>query len=194
MEFIEAPFFTENLPSYSGADDFRERQLHLARDPEAGDVVSGTGGFRKLGWPDRRRGKGKRGCTNGRSAIACVGSEPMAEKRKRTSGVAKRTLFREPMSGVQAMRAHRERRVTLRTHHVEPIAVPPIDPDFVRGTREALHMSRRAFAFKIGVNPRTLERWEQGRSKPNQQAAVLLWLVRRYPNTLERLESVAVPA
>jgi putative transcriptional regulator len=119
----------------------------------------------------------------------------MAEKnKKKTSGVAKRKLFRELMSGVQAMRAHREGRVTLRTHHVEPIAVPPIDPDFVRETREALHMSRRVFAFRIGVNPRTLERWEQGRSKPNEQAAVLLWLVRKYPDTLERLESLAVPA
>jgi hypothetical protein len=61
VEFIEAPFFTEVLPSYFGADDYRELQLHLARDPEAGDVISGTGGFRKLRWPDRRRGKGKRG-------------------------------------------------------------------------------------------------------------------------------------
>lgn len=35
----------------------------------------------------------------------------------------------------------------------------------VRETREALEMSRHVFAFKLGVNPRTLERWEQGRSK-----------------------------
>jgi hypothetical protein len=49
-----------------------------------------------------------------------------------------------------------------------PIAVPPKDSDFVRETPEALHMSRQVFAFRIGVNPRTLERWEQGRSKPNE--------------------------
>ena len=61
-------------------------------------------------------------------------------------------------------------------------------------TREALHMSRQVFAFRIGVNPRTLERWEQGRSKPNEQAAVLLWLVRKYPDTLQRLASLGVPA
>ena len=117
----------------------------------------------------------------------------MAEK-KTTRGGTKRTLFNELMSGVQAMRAHREGRVTLRTHHVEPLEVPPIDPDFVRETREALHMSRRVFAFRIGVNPRTLERWEQGRSKPNEQAVVLLWLVRKYPDTLKRLESLGAPA
>lgn len=69
------------------------------------------------------------------------------------------------------MREHREGRVTLRTHQVEPIALPTLEPDVVRETREALNMSRQVFAFKLGVNPRTLERWEQGRSKPNEQAA-----------------------
>ncbi len=51
-------------------------------------------------------------------------------------------------------------------------------------------MSRKVSAFRIGVNPRTLERWEQGRSKPKEQAAVRLWLLRRYPDTLDRLESL----
>jgi len=84
--------------------------------------------------------------------------------------------------------------MTLRTHQVEPLTVPPVDPEFVRETREALHMSRSVFALKLGVNPRTLERWEQGRSKPNEQAAVLIWLVRKYPDTVKRLESLRVSA
>jgi putative transcriptional regulator len=106
----------------------------------------------------------------------------------------KRSVFGEIRSGIQSMRRHRENRLTLRTTQVEPIAVPNIDPDLVRETREALGMSRQVFAFKIGVNPRTLERWEQGRSKPNEQAAVLLWLVRRYPDTLRRLDGLRMPA
>jgi putative transcriptional regulator len=107
---------------------------------------------------------------------------------------AKRSLFRELMAGVDAMREHREGRLTLRTHHVEPISLPELEPRVVRETRESLHMSRQVFAFKLGVNPRTLERWEQGRSKPNEQAAALIWLVRKYPDTLERLESLSVSA
>jgi putative transcriptional regulator len=55
-------------------------------------------------------------------------------------------------------------------------------------------MPRQVFALRIGVNPRTLERWEQGRSKPNEQASTLIRLVRKYPDTLERLESLSVPA
>jgi len=51
-------------------------------------------------------------------------------------------------------------------------------------------MSRQVFARRIGVNPRTLERWEQGRGRPNDQAAVLIWLLRVFPDTLERLEQL----
>lgn len=116
------------------------------------------------------------------------------KRKKRIVARRKRRLFGELMSGVEAMRAHREERVTLKTKEVHPIVVPPIDADVVRETREALNMSRQAFAFRLGVNPRTLERWEQGRSKPNEQAAALIWLVRRYPDTLKRLESLAASA
>ena len=114
------------------------------------------------------------------------------KKIKRSGKARKRSLFQELMSGVQAMREHREGRLTLRTHQILPIMLPPLDAQLVRETREALHMSRQVFALKLGVNPRTLERWEQGRSKPNEQAAALIWLVRKYPDTLDRLESLSV--
>jgi putative transcriptional regulator len=114
-------------------------------------------------------------------------------KKTAPKGHGKRSLFIELMSGVEAMRNHREGRLTLRTHEIAPIALPPIDPQIVRETRERLHMSRQVFAFKLGVNPRTLERWEQGRSRPNEQAAALIWLVRKFPDTLERLESLSLP-
>jgi putative transcriptional regulator len=118
----------------------------------------------------------------------------MAKSRKQTKATKRRSLFRELMSGVEAMRHHREARLTLRTHQVKPIGIPAVDADFVRETREGLQMSRQVFAFKIGVNPRTLERWEQGRSKPNEQASALIRLVRKYPDTLERLESLSLTA
>jgi hypothetical protein len=61
VEFIEAPIFTQLLPGYLGDDDYHGLQLFLTHSPEAGDIIPGTGGFRKLRWADRRRGKGKRG-------------------------------------------------------------------------------------------------------------------------------------
>ena len=104
----------------------------------------------------------------------------------------KRNVFRDLIEGVRAMRAHREGQITLRTHRVPALSLPAVDERVIRTTREQLHMSRAAFAHRLGVNPRTLERWEQGRSKPNDQAAALILLVRKYPDTLSRLESLAV--
>ena len=106
--------------------------------------------------------------------------------------VKKRDLFGELMEGVSAMQAQREGRIALRSHQVERLSLPPIDQQIIRSTRERLHMSRPAFTYRIGVNPRTLERWEQGRSKPNDQAAALILLVRKYPDTPKRLQQLAV--
>jgi hypothetical protein len=61
VEFIEAPVFTQLLTKYLTDDGYIELQLYLANNPEAGDVIQGTGGFRKLRWSDQRRGQGKRG-------------------------------------------------------------------------------------------------------------------------------------
>lgn len=60
------------------------------------------------------------------------------------------------------------------------------------GDCKRLHCSRAVLGRKLRINERTLEKWEQGRAKPNPQAAALVLLVRKYPDTLERLERVAV--
>src|ERR1700729_353732 len=61
MEFIEAPAFTRHLPDYLGDDEYRAVQEELGTNPELGDLMPGTGGFRKMRWADARRGKGRRG-------------------------------------------------------------------------------------------------------------------------------------
>jgi hypothetical protein len=61
VAFVEAPVFTKHLPSYLSDEDFAGFQDFLAKRPEAGDLITGTGGFRKIRWGDDRRGKGKRG-------------------------------------------------------------------------------------------------------------------------------------
>jgi hypothetical protein len=61
MEFIEAPAFSKYVSGYLNDDEYRELQNRLAAGPEVGDVMPGTGGFRKLRWADPRRGKGRRG-------------------------------------------------------------------------------------------------------------------------------------
>jgi hypothetical protein len=61
IEFIESSVFSRRLPEYLGDDDYRQLQSELAANPEMGDLMPGTGGFRKMRWADARRGKGRRG-------------------------------------------------------------------------------------------------------------------------------------
>ncbi len=61
FQFVEAPAFAQFRDDYLDDDGFAELQRHLAKNPEAGDMVPGAGGIRKLRWKDPRRGKGRRG-------------------------------------------------------------------------------------------------------------------------------------
>lgn len=103
----------------------------------------------------------------------------------------KRNLLDELMEGVDAMREHREGKRTLRTHDVEKQAPLHIDSGMVRETREQLNVSREIFARHLRVSTRTLENWEQGRAEPNSQAAALILMVRKYPDTMQRLQELA---
>ncbi|MDO8991287.1 MAG: type II toxin-antitoxin system RelE/ParE family toxin [Sideroxyarcus sp.] len=59
--FVELPPFERYRQDYLGDDSFRQLQQSMLSNPEAGDVIEGTGGLRKLRHADARRGKGKRG-------------------------------------------------------------------------------------------------------------------------------------
>jgi len=61
LVFFEAPLFTRLLPDYLNDESYRALQRALLESPELGDVMPGTGGFRKVRWEDSRRRKGKRG-------------------------------------------------------------------------------------------------------------------------------------
>lgn len=59
--FVELPAFERHRAHYLDDDAFRSLQNSLMMHPEAGDLIPGTGGLRKLRFTDLRRGKGKRG-------------------------------------------------------------------------------------------------------------------------------------
>ncbi|KAF0164379.1 MAG: hypothetical protein FD157_2333 [Rhodocyclaceae bacterium] len=59
--FVELPAFARCRAEYLDDEGLRALQIALLENPEAGDVIEGTGGLRKLRRADPRRGKGKRG-------------------------------------------------------------------------------------------------------------------------------------
>lgn len=108
----------------------------------------------------------------------------------KTKRVVKRDLFAELSEGMAALAAARQGKRTLRTHVVEYRPVPEVTPKELMRVRKNLKLSRALFAAYLRTNVRTLENWEQGRAKPNAQAALLVNLVKRYPDTVQRLATI----
>ncbi|MDR2213619.1 MAG: transcriptional regulator [Pseudomonadales bacterium] len=102
----------------------------------------------------------------------------------------KRSLAAELMDGLEALEADRLGKITLHRHTVKINPAPEISAGEVLALRERLRLSRTVFARYLRTNPRTLEGWEQGRAKPNAQAALLIRLVEKFPDTVERLATV----
>jgi len=48
MIFIETSLFTKLLPNYLSDDEYRGLQAYLLQKPDAGDIVKGSGGVRKV--------------------------------------------------------------------------------------------------------------------------------------------------
>ena len=102
----------------------------------------------------------------------------------------KRDLFSELMAGFEDLAAHRAGKRTLRTHIVSIKPPPRITARELAKLRKDMKLSRGLFAGYLRTNARTLENWEQGRAKPNAQAALLIRLVQKYPDTIQRLSEI----
>ena len=55
----------------------------------------------------------------------------------------------------------------------------------VRAVRRKLGLSQSEFAAKFGFQSATLKNWEQGRTRPDGPARVLLAVIARYPEAVE---------
>lgn len=59
LTFIESPIYSEQIDDLLTVDEHHLLQLALLEQPEAGDLIRGSGGLRKLRWSVA--GSGKRG-------------------------------------------------------------------------------------------------------------------------------------
>ena len=57
VTFVETPLFTRLVARYLKDEAYGELQSHLANHPQAGAVIPGSGGVRKLRWAPPGRGK-----------------------------------------------------------------------------------------------------------------------------------------
>lgn len=89
--------------------------------------------------------------------------------------------FDQLIKGVREMQRH------LAGKSVRGAKVSELFEPDVRSIREAAHITQSQFARLIGVNLRTLQNWEQQRTRPTGPARALLRIVASDPKALAAL-------
>lgn len=105
--------------------------------------------------------------------------------------MSKRDLFSELSTALVEAKNHDQGKLTLKTHKVDVPDELVISPDEIKTIRQSYQMSRQVFARYLHISSRTLENWEQGRSRPNEQAVTLLYLVKEHPETLTHIAELS---
>ena len=57
FSFVETKLFTKLVKEYLSDENYGQLQRELIRNPEAGAVIQGSGGVRKIRWAAQTRGK-----------------------------------------------------------------------------------------------------------------------------------------
>lgn len=104
--------------------------------------------------------------------------------------MSKRNIFSEVMEGFDALENEREGKVTLKTTVSEHRPLPEVSAEEVRQLRARLKMSQPAFARQLRIEERTVADWEQGLSRPDAHATILLRLVERHPELLQEIAAM----
>jgi putative transcriptional regulator len=104
--------------------------------------------------------------------------------------MTKRNLFAEIKEGFDALAEERAGKVTLRKQTVDYQPAVEMSAEEVVRVRTKLNVSQPVFARRFRTEAKTIANWEQGRSKPNAQAAILLKLVDRHPELLDEIATL----
>lgn len=57
LQFIETPLFSKQITQMLDDDSYSKFQTYLCNNPEVGDIITGTGGVRKVRWSLPNTGK-----------------------------------------------------------------------------------------------------------------------------------------
>lgn len=92
-----------------------------------------------------------------------------------------KSLGENLIEAMQDAVAHRKGKLALRTR----LANVPQKVD-VAAIRRSKGLTQRAFAERYGFDVRALQEWEQGRREPERSTRILLRVIEREPEAVER--------
>lgn len=158
----------------------------MTDNPDAGDVIRGSGGVRKLRWGIA--GRGKRGGIRviyylrsrqgeiwmltlyAKNEADSIPGHILKKIKEESMAARKREIGAEILEGLRQLKRGTHGRITT---------VPS-----VATVREGTGLSQPRFAELLGVSVRTLQEWEQGRRAPSGAARTLLLIAAKNPRAL----------
>lgn len=209
---------TPGLEAGAKAEGMTEEEVlalanYVAATPEAGDMIVGSGGCRKVRWAKTGGGKsgGYRVVTffPGKAEVYLVAvlakgkranfqrcrgeaDERQGEddQRRQVSRAEIKegqmpksddTNFKRIMRGLDEVAAYVDGTADRSAYKVHV----PVTVD-VKGVRGRLGLSQAAFASRYGFSKAAVQDWEQGRRQPEASARVLLTVIDREPEAVQR--------
>lgn len=99
-------------------------------------------------------------------------------------------FFDDLMEGLTALEEHLDGKRTLKTETLERFEPLTIKAEEIKEIRHSLNLSQGVFAHKLRTSVRTYQAWEQGKTKPNAQAILLLKLVEKEPQLFKQIAAI----
>lgn len=100
--------------------------------------------------------------------------------RKNTKGRKKASVGQDLIASLrEAIAWSRGENIPVR---VTKVHVPKVD---VRRVRQKLRLSQTQFAARFGFLPASVRNWEQGRTRPDGPARILLAVIAKHPEAVE---------
>ena len=91
-----------------------------------------------------------------------------------------RDIGQEMLDGIREIKSFRKGEIKLNKHTLTEPSPPKV-------IRQKLKLSQSAFASLMGVSPRTIQDWEQGRRQPQGPAKSLLRIAEQHPEIFTEL-------
>jgi len=94
--------------------------------------------------------------------------------------MSNRDIGKEILDGILEIKSFKKGEIKLKTYTLSEPSPPKV-------IRQKLKLSQSVFASLMGVSPRTIQDWEQGRRQPQGPAKSLLRIAEQHPEIFTEL-------
>jgi len=101
------------------------------------------------------------------------------------------SVYKSIMKGLTEAVDYQQDKIRARKTRLTIKPVNTFDDDDIKQIRQSTGLSQVMFAGSLGVSPKTVEAWENGRNKPEGASRRLLEIVRDDPGFLKRFQAEA---